>query len=202
MGWWDYFAYLLKATKKNEVEFEGKRLRPKKQLREAMHIVLHCIDQNKQDESVILDSLRVACEVDFPGPNEQDNELMSWEQLEEVSNNGISIGAHSHSHKVLSSLDLGQQKYEIEHSKVIIEQRIGKIVRSMSYPVGNNHHFSEDTKKLALDAGYDLSFSFLTGINTYGAIDPMDVKRISVSHYFPRFVCTMESPRFLRDSVR
>ena len=126
---------------------------------------------------------------------------MSWVQLEAVSNNGISIGAHSHSHKVLSSLDLGQQKAEIVNSKAIIEQRLGKNVRSMSYPVGNYHHFSQDTQKIALDAGYDLAFSFLTGINTYCAIDPMDVKRISVSSYFPRFIGEMKWPQLFCDCV-
>ncbi len=201
LGWWDYFAYLLKATKKTEVVFEGKCLQPKERLQEAMHFVLHFIDQNKQYVSVILDSLKKACEVDFPEADEQDNELMSWDQLKEVSSNGISIGAHSHSHKVLSSLDSGQQKYEIEYSKAIIEKRIGKTVRSMSYPVGNYHHFSEDTKRMALGAGYELAFSFLTGINTYSAIDPMDIKRIAISNYFPRFVGTIELPQLFCDSV-
>ncbi len=201
LGWWDCFAYLLKTTKKKEVVFEGKRLQPKEQLQEAMHFVLHFIDQSTQGVSVVMDRLRAACEVDFPARAEQDKELMTWEHLKEVSSNGISVGAHSHSHKVLSSLDLEQQKYEVKHSKAIIEQRIGKTVRSMSYPVGNYHHFSEDTKKIAADVGYELAFSFLTGLNTYGAIDPMDIKRVSASSYFPRFVGEMELPRLFCDSV-
>lgn len=201
LGWWDCFAYFLKTSPKNEVVFEGKSLLPKTKLQEAMHFVLNFIYQNNLDVSVVMDRLSRACEVDFPGQDVQDRELMSWDQIKEVSDHGVSIGAHSHTHKILNSLDLGQQKNEIVDSKMIIEQRLGKKVRVMSYPVGSYHHFSEATKKIVLDAGYDLGFSFLTGINTYGNIDQMDVKRISVSNYFPRFVCTMKFPQLFCDCM-
>lgn len=200
LGWWDNIAYILKSTAKKEVIFEGKCLQPKYNFQEAMKTVLHFVDQNKKDVFDLLDTLSVACEVNSPDINIQGGELMTWDQLEEVSNNGISIGAHTHSHKILSSLDLTQQKKEIEKAKKIIEQRLSKPVRSMSYPVGNYHHFTDATKKIVADAGFDLSFSFLTGLNKYGDIDPMDVKRISVSSYFPRFVGTIEIPYLFCDS--
>ena len=201
LGWWDIFAYLLKTTKRNEIVFEGKTLYPKCQLQEAMHFVLHFIYQNKLEVSVVLKRLMVACDVDIPDQDIQGRELMSWGQLKEMSNNGMAIGAHTHSHKVLSSLNIGEQKIEIEKSKIIIEDRLNINVKSMSYPVGSYSHFSDDTKKIVLDAGYDLSFSFLTGINAYRSIASMDVKRISVSNYFPRFIGELSMPAIFCDCV-
>lgn len=201
IGWWDYVAYLLKKTKHETIVFEGREISPKDKLQQAMHYVLSFIDYNRKDIGELLVDLCAACEVELPGAEMQDKELMSWNHLREVSKHGISIGAHTHSHNILSSSDLDSQKNELLCSKQIIEKQIDIKVRSMSYPVGNRHHFTEETKELAAECGYKLAFSFLTGINSWQGLDTMDVKRISVSNYLPRFVGTMRMPALFCDCV-
>ena len=200
LGWWDLISFLLKASKKDEITFLGEKLSLKNSYDKAAHIILRVIYQNKQSTEVLLPELAKSCEVDLPDSAMQSAELMTWDQLREMSQNNMAIGSHTHSHTILSSLDNEAQKTEYEHSKQIIEEKLGMKVRSMSYPCGNYHNFSNTSKKLVTEAGYDLAFSYLTGINSYGAIDPMDVKRIAVSNYFPRFVSTFELPVFFCDS--
>lgn len=201
LGWWDHIAYLLKKTEHETIVFEGKEIRPQADIQQAIHYVLSFIDYNRKGIDELLLELCAACDVELPDAEIQNKELMTWDNLREVCKHGVSIGAHTHSHNILSSLDVATQKNELIKSKQIIEEKVGVKVRSMSYPVGNYHHFSEDTKKIAVECGYDLAFSFLTGINSWGKLDSMNVKRISVSSYLPRFVGTMCMPDLFCDCV-
>ncbi len=199
IGWWDHVAYLLKMTQHETIIFEGKEVAPKADIQQAFHYVLSFIDYNRKDVDELLLELSAACDVELPDAEIQGKELMTWENLREVSRNGIGIGAHTHSHKILSSLDLKTQKHEMIQSKHILEKKLNLKVRSMSYPVGNYHHFTEDTKELATECGYELAFSFLTGINSWERLDTMNIRRISVSNYLPRFVGIMCMPGLFND---
>lgn len=200
LGWWDCISFFLKTTRRSEIVVDGVNLYPQHQRREAIEFVLNLVRRDKFAVSDLLDKLCTACQVDYPSLHRQDAELMTWEHLQEMVGNGMSIGAHTHSHQILANLQFSQQEDEIKRSKTIIEQKLNSIVRSMSYPVGTYRHFNADTKKIARTAGFELAFSFLTGINISGFVDPMDVKRISVSSYFPRFTCTMVYPQLFGDN--
>lgn len=199
LGWWDCIAFMLKSTKKNKIVIDGVSLYPQHQLQEAVGFVLNLVRRDKLVVSDLLDNLCTVCEVDYPDLDIQDAELMTWEHLQEMVDHGMSIGAHTHSHQILANLEFFQQEDEIQKSKVIIEQKLGGHIHSMSYPVGTYRHFSDDTKKIAHAAGFELAFSFLTGINTFDSLDPMDVKRISVSNHLPRFASTLAFPQFFGD---
>lgn len=200
LGWWDLCAYLLKKTSKKEIEFEGKTIYPKDKYKESIQYALQFIYQSKLDAVTVLERLASACSVALPEAELQSDELMSWDQLREVASRGIAIGGHSHSHTILSSLNLDLQKEEIRKSKEIIEARIERKISSMSYPIGNYRAFSSDTQKIAKQAGYDLAFSFLTGMNKYSSMDPMDIRRIAPSNYFPRFVADLLLPEVFNDN--
>ena len=46
------------------------------------------------------------------------------------------IGTHGYSHKKLSTLDKAQQHTELQKSKIVLEELIGKEVNTLSYPHG------------------------------------------------------------------
>ncbi len=200
LGWWDHISFLIKAAKKDKISFLGKSFSKRHSFDNLVHYILSLIYQNKQSEEEILTELVKSCEVDLPDSDIQSAELMTWDQLREMSQKNIAIGSHTHSHTILSSLDSDAQKTEFELSKQIIEKKLGVGVRSISYPCGNYHNFSDTSRRLVAETGYDLAFSFLTGINTYGAIDPTDVRRIQASNFFPRFVATFELPALFCDN--
>ena len=79
-------------------------------------------------------------------PNKLDqlsNVMMNWEEVREMHNNGIRFGAHTHTHPILSSLDLNDAESEILKSKHIIENKLGTSVEEFAYPVGRKIHYSE-----------------------------------------------------------
>jgi len=75
---------------------------------------------------------------------------MSSEQLKDASNNSlITIGAHTHTHPSLDTLSIQDQSKEIEMSKMILENKIGKLVTDFAYPSGlYNKKTIEILKKL------------------------------------------------------
>lgn len=82
--------------------------------------------------------------IDTPG-------FLSWEQVREIHNAGMTIGSHSVSHSDMRYLSLAKQREELRLSRLCIEDRIGAAVTSFSFPFGR---FNDGLVKLAWDTGY------------------------------------------------
>ena len=93
---------------------------------------------------------------------------MSWEMVREMAgNNLVTIGAHTITHRALSALSAEEARQEIEGSKMIIENRIGKSVKHFSYPFGKNSMAGEREHRLVNECG------FVTATTTsFGNIQP------------------------------
>jgi peptidoglycan/xylan/chitin deacetylase (PgdA/CDA1 family) len=88
--------------------------------------------------------------------------MLSWEQVREMSDNGISFGSHTLTHPFLTKISRKQVQKEIHFSKDIIEQRIGKPVTSFAYPSGD---FDSDIKEIVKKTGYSAAVSTISGYN-------------------------------------
>ncbi len=67
---------------------------------------------------------------------DQDQNYATWDQIQEMSQNGQEIASHTMSHLNLTNLSEAEIKYELERSKEIIEEKIGRPVISFCYPAG------------------------------------------------------------------
>lgn len=180
VGWWDIIAYLIKNTKKPYIIFEDKKFLLQDGREKAISFFNNKMKLEKAEKTAnLLKNLAEACETDMPDFDKQDSQLMTWEQIREVSNNNISIGSHAHTHRVLSTLDAICQKEEMILSKAILEQQTGQNIKSIAYPVGNYQHYTQESCKIAEQVGYKLGFSYNTGINSLKTIHPFNIRRIS-----------------------
>ncbi len=64
---------------------------------------------------------------------------MSWEQIEQLRDAGMEIGAHTLTHADLTGLNPEQAWIEIEQSRIMLEERLGIPVTSFSYPAGSHN---------------------------------------------------------------
>lgn len=64
------------------------------------------------------------------------NEKLSWQQVQEMHDYGISFGAHTMSHPHLPSLSIQEIRTEIINSIEYIENNLGSKVLSFAYPYG------------------------------------------------------------------
>ena len=180
LGWWDIIAYLIKHTKKTSIDFEGSQFSMKSGRKEAIRFFQRkmALDMDRKTPRLI-DRLQEICEAPLPMPEEEEGQLMTWEQIRDMSRNGMTIGAHGHTHKALATLDQKSQWMEMSVSRDILERELSLGINSIAYPVGGMQHFTEGTLQLAKRLGYQLGFSLNTGVNDWEKVDPHNIKRIS-----------------------
>ena len=105
---------------------------------------------------------------------------MNWEQVNEMADGGMSIGAHTVTHPVLARLSAEEQLFEVLESRLVIEQAIRRPVTAFSYPVGRRDAFNSDTRNALSDAGFDWAFSYYGGFVSGEAADRFDIPRVAV----------------------
>ena len=91
----------------------------------------------------------------------------------------MEIGAHTHTHPLLSRLTIPEQRAELAQSKAIIEQKLALPVTSLAYPNGTLKDFTPDTQRIAREVGYTTAFSLYGGINPPAGGDPYNILRRS-----------------------
>ena len=61
---------------------------------------------------------------------------LNWDQIRELVNEGVSIGAHSHSHYHMADLSIDEVRDEIEISNNIFLKELGSIPPLFAFPYG------------------------------------------------------------------
>ncbi len=88
--------------------------------------------------------------------------FMSWDQLHQMAQDGITIGSHSLTHPKLSRIPLAQAREEVVRSKEILEQQLKRRVDWFCYPSGD---FSDPIVQFLREAGYQGAVTVLPGAN-------------------------------------
>ena len=112
-----------------------------------------------------------------------DDYYLSIENLKEMKNEGMMVGNHTISHKVLSALSKKLQKVEIQESFNFIEQKIGvSNLKTFCYPYGGFHSFNKDTENILTKINTDFSFN----------VEKRDISNkdlLKRPHALPRYDC-------------
>ena len=176
--WWDVIAYLIKRCAKPSIRFDGRDFPLGDRKNQAIHYFQLMMKQEPYEHTkYLLSDLSEACEVAPPDPDLQDKEILTWPEIREMAQNGIAIGSHTHTHRVLSTLSPSFQKEEMILSKLILEKNLGQPVLSISYPVGEPQYITPETAKIAASCGYVLGYTTNTGVNDWKSIQPFTVRR-------------------------
>jgi peptidoglycan/xylan/chitin deacetylase (PgdA/CDA1 family) len=81
---------------------------------------------------------------------------MSSTDLHRLSEDGlVEVGAHTVSHPALARQPLHAQRQEIEQSKAVLEEVIGRPITSFAYPFGGPAECNEETARLVRAAGFE-----------------------------------------------
>jgi peptidoglycan/xylan/chitin deacetylase (PgdA/CDA1 family) len=70
-------------------------------------------------------------------------EHLRWDEVKQLHKNGIRFGSHTVTHPQLKLLKIDEIEYELKHSKETLEEKIGNVIDSFSYP----YAFPEENKK-------------------------------------------------------
>jgi len=117
--------------------------------------------------------------------------FLNWDQVRELNKAGISFGAHTVSHPILTRILLEEARQEISASKTFIEEQLGDPISSFAYPNGQAADFNAEIQTLVKDAGYRSAFTLVDGPNPLEQVKgaPYQINRIFIGHKdsLPRF---------------
>lgn len=88
---------------------------------------------------------------------------LTWEQIKEMSKLGISFGAHTHTHPILTTIPLEEAHLEIVRSKETLEKRLERPIDMFAYPLGQRKTFNNLIIKLLKRCDFKLACSTIWG---------------------------------------
>ncbi len=197
LGWWDLIPYFVKQSAKPAITIRGEAFQLRERRRDTIEALQDRMKLRPDAETAsLLEELSQACEVARPEQELQGQQFMTWDQAREVSRNGISIGSHTHTHRVLARLDEESQRWELRESKVALEKHLGQAVNTIAYPVGRYGNFTSATMRIAAECGYKGAFSFRTGGNAPAEMHSYNIRRISAGDRLDAtFTCSAYMPK-------
>jgi peptidoglycan/xylan/chitin deacetylase (PgdA/CDA1 family) len=171
--WWDQIANLLRRARNRTGEAAG-------ELEDSIRRVLRIYKSPAvQDTEQFVRNLESECGVkrlERASPPL----FMNWDQAREMAAGGMSIGSHTHSHRILSKLTADEQTEELRTSRQVLERELKCPVRSLAIPVGARDAFNSDTERALAATQYQVAFSFYDGVNRMDNLHRFDIKRTGV----------------------
>jgi len=99
---------------------------------------------------------------------------LNWNQIRQLKNEGVTIGAHSHTHNHLTELSNAEILDEIELSNNVFLKELGEIPALFAYPYGETN---ENIMELLKDYKFKVAFGQHSGV----------INETSNLYYLPRF---------------
>lgn len=114
----------------------------------------HCLIVKDKTKSALISQIEKDLDVKLPMTPPPEYAAANWDQLYEMSENGIEIGSHTMNHPILSRIEEKDLIEELATSKKILEKKLGKKVLSFCYPNSRPADINELVLKLVKEAGY------------------------------------------------
>lgn len=105
------------------------------------------------------------------------NCIMSWDTLRRLSQEGLTLGAHTRTHPLVNRISLEEARREAVGSLEDLRHQIGAALPIFAYPSGE---FSNDVVNMLGREGFSLAFTTQRGINNITHMNPLRIQRINV----------------------
>lgn len=104
--------------------------------------------------------------------------FMTWEEVRAAAAVGMGIQSHSLTHPDLDRIPSDQIRYELEASKGLLQERLGRVVDFFALPGGSGR--TPEVVRLARAAGYRGLCTSRVGLN-FPCVDPFTWRRIPIT---------------------
>lgn len=188
LAWWDEIAWMIRSARADVVELflDGSATRmqlpiDRPNCEDAIRTSLaHAYRLSTPQRSEFLNQLAEATGSGRAPRSLASDLWMNWDMIREMRAAGMSFGAHTVSHPVLSRLSCDEQNDEICESRLRIEAELGESVTAFSYPVGRRDCFNEDSRRVLEANGFDWAFSYHGGFCRSPNADRLNIPRVGI----------------------
>ncbi len=108
------------------------------------------------------------------GTISNNSKYINWDQIRKLKEEGVTIGAHSHTHAHLPDISIEEVRKEIETSNKIFLKELGEIPNLFAFPYGEA---TSEIMQLIKEFKFKVSFGQHSGI----------INETSNMYYLPRF---------------
>lgn len=106
---------------------------------------------------------------------------LTWQEIRQMSEYGITIGAHSHYHSILPEMPVAVAEYDIALSKIRVESELGRVCNHFAYPDGKHNRVVREAVKAS---GFTCAVTQDTGTNT-SEFDAFRIARVDIPYHDP-----------------
>ena len=103
--------------------------------------------------------------------------FLTWAQVTALAQDGMTIGNHTMHHSYLPAAPEARLAEELVESKRLLEERLGRPIHFISYPVGG---FTAAAQAVVRQAGYRLAFTTNRAASLNG-VDRFAMRRVKVT---------------------
>lgn len=107
---------------------------------------------------------------------------LTWRDLRELSDQGVSVAAHSHTHPILTQISIEDARKEIRSSQNLIRNNIGKSLPIFAYPDGKNYAINDAIVQVLREEGFILAFTTVEGRFNILIDDMLLIPRLGIWH--------------------
>lgn len=100
--------------------------------------------------------------LDFESSQNTDFSPLTWDDMKEMQNHNVTIGAHTVTHPILSQQSYFEQTQEISNSFSVIKNQLGQCVH-FAHPNGQEDDWNEDTVRVFNEQKIPLVWATLSG---------------------------------------
>jgi len=149
-------------------------------IKALLQIKSFCKLASNSTKNAIIDELSEQTDVIPSKDNQKNYQTLSWNDLKILNKNVLfTIGGHTHSHSIMSSLEDDELNKEISQCMESIALNLTMQVKHFSYPEGQLHHFNAKVIALLKEKGIICCPSAVNGINKFTE-DLFTLKRVMV----------------------
>jgi peptidoglycan/xylan/chitin deacetylase (PgdA/CDA1 family) len=168
ISWWDKLSYIINITDKRElnIPFLGNYVLSEKYKYKVINELISKLKNfTEYKKNMVLNLMANKLNVNYDEKKLCENLFLNWNEVIELSENNILLGAHTTSHPILTKVKVKEARKEILNSKKIIESKIKKEVKIFSYPNGQKEDFNEKIKSILKSCGFTAAVTTIFGSN-------------------------------------
>ena len=113
--------------------------------------------------------LKAIASIDVPVQPPQHIAPLTWDEVRALASDGVTFGAHTKTHPILSRVSDDQARDEITSSKARIEAELGRPVKHFCYPNGRYSDFNSAAVDCIAANGFQTAVTAQPGFNFPGA---------------------------------
>lgn len=106
--------------------------------------------------------------------------FLGWDEVRQLARRGWEIGSHTHSHAILATLNEDELRDELQRSKRLIEENVGRPCTLFSFPNGGPADFTPRDQRVLRETGYRAAVTQIGFVNDPG-VDLFALRRVNIS---------------------